>query len=378
MEQSDTWLGKAASSQDTHGRLASHSAGDALYGELYDFALAARPHQPITSERELSRQYGISVATVRRTLERLVKERLVYKRERLGNFVADRPATRGGRQLKTLIYVDCWGDDTRPAVVHLMRGLASGSLDWDLRLQMLHAPAGQAFWANQQMRQALLQTDVVAAAVPYVTPQLEEELRRQNPRLKLISVADFGSGAKDCTIVGPDYFAVGRQGAEWLMEHGARRIHCVDPSLMTTSGATYAADRYGPQHGGVAVIPVPCGSWASADVELACQFLREATPEPEAVIFSDDRFAAECIARLGPLGRQLLDRRRIVSLANVGEKTLPKGVVRLEFEWFEIGRATVATAAAMVRGQLQGHEQVLVRPRLTEDFPEPGGSGFTS
>ena len=364
--------------QADHVHLGGDSAGEALYEQLREFVTKARPHRSLAPERKLARQHNVSVGTVRRAIQRLVNERLVYRRERLGTFVAERPRNHAPAKLQTLIYVDGWGDETRPVVVHLMRGLASGSLDSGLRLQVLHARGGQAFWTSQQMRGALIQPDVVAAAVPYITPPLEEELRRQNPRLKLISVADLGPGGTNCAAVGPDYFGVGSQAAEWLIEHGARRIHCVDPGLMTTGGATYAAARADSRHGEVTVVSVPCRSLAISDMELACELLREATPEPEAVIFSDDRCAAECIRRLGPLGRQLLDRRRVASQANVGENTLPKGVIRLEFDWFEIGRATVATAAGMVRGQLQGREQVLVRPRLTEDFPEPGLSGFTS
>ncbi|MFY9524835.1 MAG: GntR family transcriptional regulator [Limnochordia bacterium] len=50
---------------------------------------AYKPHQQIPSEPELQRMYGLSRATIRKAIDGLVREGLVYRRHGKGTFVAD-------------------------------------------------------------------------------------------------------------------------------------------------------------------------------------------------------------------------------------------------------------------------------------------------
>jgi len=362
MGEVETWEVGGAACPDNHRRLASRSAGDALYGDLHDFALTASPHQPIASERKLARQYGISVATVRRTLDRLVKERLVYKRERMGNFVADGPARakagRGG--LKTLIYADCWGPDPRPMTARLMHGLASQAAAEGIRLQVLHTPPdGDAFCDDEHVLRALSEPDVVAAAVPWIHPPWLRKVRRLRPHLKLIATFSKAAGIDShCGSVIPDYYGLGWRGAQQLAAGGARRIHCVYEEFHAYAGAMEVAD----ESEKLEIVGVPHDR---ADPKSLVEVSKRLRSESvEAILFSDDRLAARAIEDLQAADPEVLQRIRIASHANTGENLLPAEVIRLEFDFYEVGRATVLAAVNMIRHDGLGPSEVLIPPRL--------------
>jgi len=362
MATSDTRQAEGAPYPHSHERLTSRSAGDALYGELHDFALTAKPHQAIASERELARQYEISVATVRRTLQRLVKERLVYKRERLGNFVTDRPARAkgAGRQLKTLIYAECWGDEPRPMTARLMQGLAFQAAAEGIRLQVLHTPLkGDTFCDNEHALEALAEPDVVAAAVPWIHRPWLRKVRRLKPDLKLIATCRKAAGIDShCGSVIPDYYGLGWQGAQQLAARGARRIHCVYEEFQAYAGALEVAD----ESEKLEIVGVPHDR---ADPESFVEVSRRLRSESvEAVVFSDDRLAARAIEDLQAADPDVLQRIRIASHANTGENLLPAEVIRLEFDFYEIGRATVLAATNMIRHHGLGPSEVLIPPHL--------------
>ena len=74
-----------------------------LYHQLYEILNAKiesgewQPDTPFPSEKELSEQYDVSRTTVRQTLQQMVVDSLVYRRQGRGTFVA-RPKLRHGPQ----------------------------------------------------------------------------------------------------------------------------------------------------------------------------------------------------------------------------------------------------------------------------------------
>lgn len=51
---------------------------------------AWKPHESIPNEHDLAHEFGVSVGTIRKAIELLVKERLVVRRQGRGTFIVDR------------------------------------------------------------------------------------------------------------------------------------------------------------------------------------------------------------------------------------------------------------------------------------------------
>ena len=94
------------------------------------------PGEPLPSERELSERMGMSRVTIRKGIQKLIEEGLLFRRHGSGTYVSERIQARGATLTSFSEDARSRGDD--PGVVWMMRAYASAT---DEEATVLQIPA---------------------------------------------------------------------------------------------------------------------------------------------------------------------------------------------------------------------------------------------
>jgi len=347
--------------QSSRRTLRSAFAGDRLYADLRRHALAAAPHQPLTAERKLAEQYGISYGTVRRVVQRLVDEKRLYKKQGAGLFVAEQPREPAeGR--RTVLYIDDWGQLEHPYCMRKLRGVLEAAEEADLRIQVLRVPNVFQGPEMERIVEEAARPEVGGLLVPFLVPAFYERVRQVNPAALFVT-GDESPGREGVAVVHYNTFSFGYQAAAYLAGKDARSILLVHKRASFFEGArAYCA----------ASAPAVClhgVSWEPGqDLEPICEAILGHAPD--GLVFSDDRLALSVLTRL-PDRTQGPWRPHVVSSANAGEEYLPPDIVRLELDGYEAGMMCVTVLKALMAGKPLTQPVVRIEPRLVV----PGAQG---
>ena len=338
------------------------SVADQLYEKLKAHVRGALPHSAVLSERKLAAMHGISVGTVRRALERLVTEGLVYKKHGKGNFVAEHGATL--RTACRILYADTWGDTTHPFYVRNLGAMAVEAERHGFRLEILPYPTKfrKPEEAASMLREA---SDPATAAVivPWLGAERYDALMEVNPRLKVVS-ATQELNLPGTAVVLPDRLAAGRMAGQYLAAHGGKRIALVHRHWEAEAGLREVFRNV--PGSAVTVIEAPIDS----DPDTTADAL--ATGEFDGAAFFDDRVAHEVLATLVRKKSGILKKLRTVSLANAGENILPAETARLQVDGHQIGLTLIEVIRAMVDDERFGGTSIYLRPTMILPEKAPG------
>ncbi len=326
-------------------------AGEALYEQLRAYTLSATPHQAIASERRLAATYGMSPSTVRRVLDRLSREGLVYRVRGKGSFVGDR-GRNGPGALREIVYADTWGDVEHAYYVRRLHGMIHQAQSSGLRLLVQKCPQKDIAHA-EGLFEEIRREQVKGLILGWLGAELFERIRAADRAIKIVTTAN-PVDEPDTASVRPDYVAFGRQAAGRLLRDGARRIALVRLFPETLAGVS-------------ARVPGPEGTVGLEDIadahvqppEAICARLRAI--RPDGVIFDEDRTASRVLANLQREDGRFLRKTRVISQANVGENLLPPTVGRYVCDGFEVGRLAVRLLRDMVDHALFLNTDVRVR-----------------
>jgi len=349
-------------------RLQGAFAGDRLYRDLKDHVLDSPAHQVLAPERTLARDYDIACGTVRRVLEQLVREKLIYKAQGRGTFVAPRDEGEGGRRNR-ILYVDNWANQEHPYVIRKLQGVLDAAAESDYRIQVCREPAFD-LWEQGDLPflADAAQPSVLGVLLPYLPEPLYHRLKRLNPSLRIVS-CQAGKDHPDVTAVFMDPAAFGHLAASHLADRGVCSVLAVCKRPETRRALETRLAETGRA---IAFTNLPWEHSLSAQAVTHCILEHR----PEGLFIADDRLTMAVLVDLARVAPGMLDSLVILSSANAGEELLPPGVVRIVGDAYEVGRTAVHALKAMeernplVRGCIR-LEPELVISRNAEPGPQP-------
>ncbi len=330
-------------------------AGDQLYADLRDYAQTAVADQPLSSERKLAEEYGISYGTVRKVVDRLVSEELVYKVQGRGVFVSGRsclPAT----DVRTILFVDDWGEVDHPYCVRKLTAVLDGTEGGTYRVEVHRAPEILSPHDPEPLVQEARRPEVAGMIVPWMSPAILEKIRQANPDLKIVTGSQESAGpGVGCVL--HNRFSFGYQAGAYLLGAGARRLLSAHKPSHTMQGLKA---RLGEAGGDGELIEV---LWHRGDAveSIVAQVL---AGKPDGLVFTDDRMAMAVIQALQQQAPERVAEAAIVSSANTGEDYLPAFVAKLEQDGYEVGMVAMALLKAMIEGRPVERPVMMLEPRL--------------
>lgn len=305
------------------------------------------------SERTLTTEFGVQRATVRRALETLEREGLVFRDATRGTFTAPR---RGVPQTGGLGLVVGRARDTS-APGDIARGLGSVAETEARGVVWLDTPAspGRAEAAVPQAGD-LVSRGVAGVAIWPELPADPERLRSLRDAMPLV-LLDRRVPGFEADFVGVDDFAGGRLVAEHLLRIGHRRIGFL--SGAPQAGTVQARVRgYAAALAAAGVLPRPEwvlhqeGGIAALDPALLTAFLEAGGTPPTAVICGNDTVAAGLMRFLRVRGRRVPDDVAVTGFGN-GQPPLLEalGLTTVTQPFEEIGRAAGQILLARLRDE---------------------------
>lgn len=319
------------------------SAGEALGRDLRAHVLAARPHQRLQSERVLARTYGISHSTVRRVVEALANEGLLYTAQGKGVFVAPRAQADAAT---TLLYVDDWADMQHAFCLGKLRGVLEGEAQgFRVQVHKCHpsaSPPQEALLLREAAR-----PDVAGMIVSWLMPEQCDRFRERNPALAIVTTHCELPRANTAAVL-HDWQAYGRQAAEYLAARGVRNPVLVCGRKVFAQGARQVL------RNGVRLREIKRDS--PFDAEAACEAVLRCAPDGLAI--DDDRAFAQLLPLLEQRRPDFLRRTRTVSIANAGEQFLPAQTARLEVDGYQVGLLAFNALKSLLDGKA-GNRAVL-------------------
>jgi DNA-binding LacI/PurR family transcriptional regulator len=331
-------------------------AGDDVRTDLLAFAATAPPHTRLRSVRALAGDYQVSHSTVKRVLDDLAADGVVYTRRGRGCFVAETPATNA----RTVLYLDSIGQAQHPFWARRLQGVTRQAEVDDLRLQILEH-RGLLLEHAAFLREVARQ-DVRGVILPWLDDHIYEKLKALNPALKLVALGTPGV-AVDVGSVWLDETGAAKTAINYLARLGATRVVCCTRSRQFLAAAEDEAEN--------AFHPVDLMPLYTGDAGCGAGTVTAAlAAAPDGVVFSDDRDATMFIDAACSRQPQFLTRTRTIALSNRGEQLLPAATHRLEFDGHDLGATAVRLLAEMLSSAEVPPLSIRVAPRLVPGTPQ--------
>ncbi|MDX1934056.1 MAG: GntR family transcriptional regulator [Capsulimonadales bacterium] len=261
----------------------------------------------LPSERELTSEYGVQRATVRRALQVLEAEGLIFRDTTRGTF-ARTPETRGTERGGIALVIGRAEDTTAPG--DIARGLAQALREEERFLVWFDTPAlpGHAE-AEVPHPDDLLARGVVGCALWPQIPASVERLRALRDAMPLV-LLDRRVPGFESDFVGIDDVEAARTVTEHLLELGHRRIGfvAVEPHVATVQarlqGWSTALMATGVP-GGDGRTLFKNGDFSKADDRMLEDFLAGNGDPLTALVCTNDTVASQMIRFLQNSGRQI-------------------------------------------------------------------------
>lgn len=334
--------------------------GDRLLRDMRAFVKTAAPHQRLASARSLASEYAISHVSVMNVMDALVADGLVYKQHGKGCFVAERPGgSLPGDSRRSILFGCNWKATSHAYYFQIWHGVAHAVDMAGYHLQVL--PLGLGNGSDY----AVLQTELdrrgaadppAGLIMPWIGGPTLHLLEQTCPGLPIVISQSLEQEQQLCSVI-RDFYALGYQSAQYLLERGARRIATVYRSADYLQGL----------HDGLAAAsPAPALTVLHFErppdtVALAQQIL---AARPDGVAISEDRVALALLHEIGRYDGTFLDETAIIAHANTGDDILPRQVARLENDGFQRGVVTANTLLQMIDGTLTAPVAIRIKPRL--------------
>jgi DNA-binding LacI/PurR family transcriptional regulator len=333
----------------SQGRIAGGFAGDDVRADLYAFAQASTAHTRLRSVRDLASDYGVSHSTIKRVLDGLAEEGVVYAVRGRGCFVAETPTDT----VHTVLYVDSPNFHHHVFWVRRLQGIMRQAESSNLRIQVMENTG--LILDNTTFLREVSRKDVRGVVLPWLDQDIYDELKARNPGLRIVVLGE-DCAVTDAHSVWIDEETAARAAVSHLARNGVKKIACFSHRRTFLA----AAEEEGDDAFHSADVSTFQMTSATEEIDVAAA-LREGL---EAFVFSDDRAAQRFIDAGLKLDVDFHDNFQIASLANAGEKVLPDSSLRLEFDGRDIGSTAVRLLDDLLSNETLPPISMRVMPRL--------------
>ncbi len=327
------------------GTLGTIFAGDRLEQELRAFCLQSRPDQPIMPERRLAEQYGISHGTVRRVLDGLLDDGVIYKIHGKGTFVAGpRPAAGDA----TILFADTWLDAVHPYFAGRLKGIVETAERLKLRLEVVQCDP--RLTNRETLLNRLTRQEMHGLILPWITDELLDQIRAVNRRVQVV-VTTSPAPPLGVSAILVDYVGMGCAAMKYLASRRVRRPVCVVSHPPTRGGIDMTCELLGlaPRFVDVPSLHACEPKAVAADIEQL---------GGDGLMFDDDQIAAQLIPSLGSIDIPL------VSHDNSGAGSLPGHAARLVVDSEIMGGLIVQHLHGLITATQPGNATIHLRPVL--------------
>ncbi len=333
----------------------------------------------VPSEAELLQRFNVSRPTLVRSLQDLVRDGYVYRRQGKGTFVAERPVCRSvspqagepatARSVPVFVssHTASLSGDAREVLLRMMRGIQSALASVGMDLVLRSADIGQI---DASTRRFLDTTEPGAALMiePSFNPDLRAELGRLGWRVWSINepIADG-----NCVYIDQEH--AGYLATRYLLEHGRRRIALINGPLSAYWGFEARLNGY---KRALAEAEIDFDKSLAlegahvVDSEAGRAMMRQLLAsgvEFDGVVGASDSKAIGAMAAAEEAGRAVPEQVAFVSIDNTlaDRTTKPLPAVAMPFE--ELGRQAALYATQPIRaGATPFHSQIQLKPTLVE------------
>lgn len=332
----------------------------------------------VPSEATLLQRFAVSRPTLVRSMQDLVRDGYVYRRQGKGTFVAERPVRRdvGARELvassgSVPVFVSAFtaklSGDAREVLLRMMRGIQSalGTVGKDLVLRS--ADVGEI---DADTRRFLGSTSAGPALM--IEPSFSPSLRNELGRLGW-TVWSINEPIDDGNCVFIDQEQAGYLATKYLLDHGRRRVALLNGPLDMYWGFRARLAGY---KRALAEADVPFDKALAlegshvVDSEAGRAMMRHAMGlgvALDGVVGASDSKAIGAMAAAEEAGRRVPDDIAFISIDNTladrSDRPLP--AVAMPFE--ELGRRAAMHAVAPAADTATPfHSQIQLKPTLVE------------
>lgn len=327
-------------------------ASDNLYRELREFVLANEPNTPLPSERKLAMRHKVSIAPVRKRLNRLVEEGLVYKVHGRGNFVAepDRNVPVTGR----IILVDTWGDSVHSHYARRIRGMTVQARELGYDFQIVPCKKTFCFVDIEYVIEALQDDPNPAIIFPWLGTEYYEVLLLRLPLAQIVCITTECLLPTVSSVV-IDYYAMGALAGQYLAKMNCQRIAVLKSSFKTDAGIRCGFSQFSRAPEIVGISDSMLG-----DAALTAREIIEMNPDGLAIF--DDTVARRILNELERLSPDFAARLPVICAANKDDPILPARIPQIEVDGYLIGKNAIDTIYACQQGRLTPGVSIGIRP----------------
>ena len=244
-------------------KLSSKFAGDKFKNDIISQINSGElsPGEAILSERKLAEEYGIGYMTVRRAVDDLVKEGLLYREPRKGTFVNRKPSSRSVNNSKMIALII--SDLRNQFSNNVLEGVEKKAREHGFQLLVCNSELDVTLEAShlKNVVDAGVSGIILSPCFPPINSDVVEEVKRKN--IPLVMIDKYFDNVKT-SVVTCDNFDAAYRAVKYLISLGHRKIGHITShaSLRNISSIRNRFDGY-------------CKALNEAGLELNTQYIQE-------------------------------------------------------------------------------------------------------
>ncbi len=313
---------------------------------------AAAPGTLLASERQLAKEFGISVSSANLVMRRLAEEGLIRKVHGKGNLVSETAAHAGANERRTVVFADASLNASHPFWGARLRGVVETAQELRYHLQIVYLRGDESHEDRAEFMSTVSRPEVAGLIYPFGQHSFLDRLWGVRPHLAVVSERPVGNGGPAATVM-LDLAGYGAAAVRELAQAGSHTPLVVAVSSDTIAGAL----------AGAAVLPdmrpghlhLPHIGRLHLD-EIAKEI---AAKKFDGLLFDDDVLAAKTMAVLAAGG---LFPPAVSTVNTGGHPPLPEHVKLYEFSGYEAGRLLMAALDSLIRNGLFAGSKILLQP----------------
>jgi DNA-binding LacI/PurR family transcriptional regulator len=332
------------------------------------------PGSAIASEAQLLKRFAVSRPTLVRSLQELVREGYLYRRQGKGTFIAERSAREGNGQTQQSIPVftvqsaDALGGGPGQVLLRLLNGAQAVLGPAHVNLALRYAPPGTI---DEETRRFLDKAEPGTALMiePSFAPPLRIELQRRG-----WAVWAVNEPLEDGNCVYIDQERAGYLATQHLLKKkGRRRVALLNGPVESYWGFAARRDGYLAALEEMGVAPDPKLIREDAhisDTEAGRAMMRGLLTEGvvvDGVVGASDSKAMGAIAAARDAGLRIPDDLAVVSIDNIFAERVDPPLTSVAMPFLEVGeRAAEEALRRSSRNQLVCPVEIKLKPSLVE------------